>query len=153
MGRLRPAPAARYIHPKAAAIVDQKGHHDADLDVTSENAPNYLSRVAEICTRHLGHRVLEVGAGIGAVTAHYADRREVVANDVCPACVRCASGNVRRYFEALDVSATERHTTWTNYGCTFGSSDEPFRASPRQRATVCVSGRGRAVRPSRAAAS
>jgi SAM-dependent methyltransferase len=88
MSRLRPAPAARYVHPKAASLVDQEGDHDADLDVTSENAPNYLSWVAELCARHLGHRVLEVGAGLGAVTAHYADRREVVANDMSPACVR-----------------------------------------------------------------
>ena len=87
MSRLRPAPAARYIHPKAAALVDQEGHHDADLDVTSEIAPNYLSWVAEICDRNLGHRVLEVGAGIGAVTAHYEHGHEVVANDVSPACV------------------------------------------------------------------
>ena len=88
MSRLRPAPAARYIHPKAAALVDQEGDHDADLDVTSESAPNYLSWVAEICGRHLGHRVLEVGAGLGAVTAQYEHGREVVANDVSPACVR-----------------------------------------------------------------
>lgn len=86
MSRLRPAPAARYIHPKASTLVDHEGDHDADLDVTSENAPNYLSWVADICARHLGHRVLEVGAGIGAVTAHIADGREVVANDVAPSC-------------------------------------------------------------------
>jgi SAM-dependent methyltransferase len=88
MSRLRPAPAARYIHPKAAALVDHEGDHDADLDVTSENAPNYLSWVAEICGRRIGHRVLEVGAGIGAVTVHYQHGHEVVANDVSPACVQ-----------------------------------------------------------------
>jgi SAM-dependent methyltransferase len=69
-------------------LVDREGDHDADLDVTSENAPNYLAWVAEICGRHLGHRVLEVGAGLGAVTAHYEHGREVVANDMSPACVR-----------------------------------------------------------------
>ena len=88
MSRLRPAPAARYIHPKAGTLVDQEGDHDADLDVTSENAPNYLAWVAELCDQYLGHRVLEVGAGIGAVTAHYEHRHEVVANDLSPSCVR-----------------------------------------------------------------
>ena len=88
MSRLRPGPAARYIHPKAATLVDHEGDHDADLDVTSENAPNYLFWVGELCGRHLGHRVLEVGAGIGAVTAHYQQGHEVVANDVSPTCVR-----------------------------------------------------------------
>ncbi len=88
MRRLRPGPAARYIHPKAAALQEQEGDHDADLDVTSENAPNYLSWVAELCARYLGHSVLEVGAGIGAVTAHYEHGREVVVNELSPACVR-----------------------------------------------------------------
>jgi SAM-dependent methyltransferase len=89
MSRLRPAPAVRYIHPKAASLLEQEGDHDADLDVTSENAPNYLSWVAEICGLHLGHSVLEVGAGIGAVTAQYEQGREVVVNELSPACV-CA---------------------------------------------------------------
>ena len=88
MSRLRPAPAARYIHPKAAALVDHEGDHDADLDVSNENAPNYLAWVAELCDRYLGHRVLEVGAGLGAVTAHYEQGHDVVANDLSPSCVQ-----------------------------------------------------------------
>jgi SAM-dependent methyltransferase len=101
MSRLRPAPAARYIHPKAAHLVDHEGDHDADLDVSSENAPNYLAWIAELCDQHLGHRVLEVGAGLGAVTAHYENGHEVVANDVSPACAQAlrdrfaGHGNVR----------------------------------------------------------
>ena len=87
VSRLRPQPAGGYIHPKAAALVEQEGDHDADLDVTSENAPNYLAWVAEICGRYLGHSVLEVGAGIGAVTAHYEQGREVVVNELSPVCV------------------------------------------------------------------
>jgi SAM-dependent methyltransferase len=67
--------------------VDQEGDHDADLDIASESAPNYLSWVAELCRAHLGHRVLEVGAGHGAITARYEQGREVVASDVSPACV------------------------------------------------------------------
>jgi SAM-dependent methyltransferase len=88
MSRLRPAPAARYIHPKAAGLLDEEGDHDADLDVASESAPNYLSWVADLCNHRLGHRVLEVGAGLGAITARYEQGREVVANDVSPECVR-----------------------------------------------------------------
>jgi SAM-dependent methyltransferase len=88
MSRLRPAPAARYIHPKAAALVDQEGDHDADLDLAGESAANYLSWVAELCGVRLGHRVLEVGAGLGAITARYENGREVVANDISPACVQ-----------------------------------------------------------------
>lgn len=88
MSRLRPTPAARYIHPEAAELVDQEGDHDADLDVASESAPNYLSWVADLCRLHLGHRVLEVGAGLGAITARYEQGRDVVANDVSPSCVQ-----------------------------------------------------------------
>jgi SAM-dependent methyltransferase len=68
--------------------VYQEGDHDADLDVSGDSAPNYLSWVADLCSRHLGHRVLEVGAGLGAITARYEQGREVVANDVSPSCVR-----------------------------------------------------------------
>jgi SAM-dependent methyltransferase len=88
MSRLRPAPAVRYIHPRAADLVEQEGDHDADLELSGESAPNYLSWVAELCGRHLGHRVLEVGAGLGAITARYEQGREVVANDVSSTCVR-----------------------------------------------------------------
>lgn len=88
MSRLRPAPATRYIHPKAAALIDQEGDHDADLDISSESAPQYLAWVAELCGRYLGQRVLEVGAGIGAVTVHYERGHEVVANDLSADCVR-----------------------------------------------------------------
>jgi hypothetical protein len=58
MSRLRPAPAARYIHPKAAGLLEEEGDHDADLDVASESAPNYLSWVADLCAARLGNRVL-----------------------------------------------------------------------------------------------
>ena len=87
MSRLRPGPATRYIHPKAVSLLDREGEHDADLDVSGESAPNYLSWVTDTCRPHLGHRVLEVGAGLGAITARYQAGHEVVANDVSPPCV------------------------------------------------------------------
>jgi SAM-dependent methyltransferase len=105
VNRLRPAPAARYIHPKAAALVDQEGDHDADLDLASESAPNYLSWVAELCRVHLGHRVLEVGAGLGAITARYEQGREVVANDVSAPCVRALR---KRFADHPNVSVEDR---------------------------------------------
>ena len=46
------------------------------------------SWVAELCDRYLGHRVLEVGAGLGAVTAHYEQGHDVVVNDLSPSCVQ-----------------------------------------------------------------
>ena len=87
MSRFRPTPATRYVHPKAVSLLEQEGAHDADLDISGENAPNYLSWVASLCEPHLGHKVLEVGAGLGAITARYQQGREVVANDVSPACL------------------------------------------------------------------
>lgn len=88
MSRLRPAPAARYIHPNAVALLEQEGDHDADLELSGESAPNYLSWVAELCRVHLGHRVLEVGAGLGAITDRYEQDREVVASDVSEPCLQ-----------------------------------------------------------------
>lgn len=105
MSRLRPAPAARYIHPKAASLVDQEGDHDLDLDVSGENAPNYLSWVADSCRPYLGHRVLEVGAGLGAITARYEHGRQVVANDLSPSCVQALH---ERFADHPNVRVEER---------------------------------------------
>ena len=88
VSRLRPRPAARYIHPQAAVLLEQEGDHDADLELSGDSAPNYLSWVAGLCNVRLGHRVLEVGAGLGAITSRYEHGREVVASDVSAPCVR-----------------------------------------------------------------
>ena len=105
VSRLRPAPAARYIHPKAVALVNQEGDHDADLDLAGESASNYLTWVAELCRPHLGYRVLEVGAGLGAITARYERGREVVANDVSP---RCVGALRERFADHLNVRVEDR---------------------------------------------
>lgn len=111
MSHLRPTPAARYIHPKAAGLLEQEGDHDADLELSGDSAPNYLSWVAELCGAHLGQRVLEVGAGLGAITSRYEQGREVVANDVSAPCVDAlrerfaAHSNVR--VEDRDLRALE----------------------------------------------
>ena len=105
MSRLRPGPAARYIHPKAVSLLHQEGDHDADLDVSGENAPNYLSWVADTCRPYLGHRVLEVGAGLGAITARYEAGHEVVANDLSPSCVQALR---ERFADHPNVHVEER---------------------------------------------
>lgn len=78
---------ARYTHPKALAAPAENGAHDHALDVLAENAPNYVSWVAELIEPHLGRKVLELGAGHGAITARYAPSREVVASDLSDRCV------------------------------------------------------------------
>jgi SAM-dependent methyltransferase len=98
-------PATRYVHPKAAALLTQEGDHDADLDISSESAANYLSWVAELCSAHLGRRVLEVGAGLGAMTSRYQQGREVVANDVSPSCVQALR---ERFAGYLNVRVEDR---------------------------------------------
>jgi SAM-dependent methyltransferase len=105
MSRLRPTPAACYIHPKATHLVDREGDHDADLEVSGESLPNYLSWVAELCRPYLGHRVLEVGAGIGAITARYEEGREIVANDVSPTCVAALR---KRFADRPNVRVEDR---------------------------------------------
>jgi len=79
------------------ALLEQEGDHDADLELSGESAPNYLNWVAELCGQHLGHRVLEVGAGLGAITVRYERGREVVANDVSPSCVQALQERFAAY--------------------------------------------------------
>ncbi len=94
----RPRPAARFVHPKARDLVDHEGEHDIGLENSADTAAGYLTWVAALCDRHLGHRVLEVGAGFGAVTVGYEAGREVVASDASPVAVE----GLRRRFAGHD---------------------------------------------------
>lgn len=85
----------RYTHPKALESPAEHGAHDHALDVLAESAPNYLRWITDMIEPHLGGKVLELGAGLGAITAHYAPGREVVACDLSDACVMA----LRRRFE------------------------------------------------------
>lgn len=85
--RLRPQPAARYVHPKARAKPSDTGEHDHNLDVADESAPNYLRWIADLIEPHIGHRVLELGAGIGSITELWASGHEVVASDLSESCI------------------------------------------------------------------
>jgi 2-polyprenyl-3-methyl-5-hydroxy-6-metoxy-1,4-benzoquinol methylase len=86
--RVRPRPAARYVHPKALATPAESGEHDANLDVAGEESPNYLAWIGDLIRPHLGESVLELGAGIGSITTLYESGRRVVASDLSPGCVR-----------------------------------------------------------------
>jgi SAM-dependent methyltransferase len=85
--RVNARPAARYVHPRSAGAIDAEGDHDFALDVASDAAPNHLRWIADLVSPHLGSRVLEVGAGIGAITQHIAVGRHVVASDLSDECV------------------------------------------------------------------
>lgn len=86
MVRVNARPAAGFVHPAAAAL-SVEGDHDAALDVAGEASPNYLQWIADLVAPHLGDHVLEVGAGIGAVTERVAPGRRVVACDLSDFCV------------------------------------------------------------------
>lgn len=80
----RPA-TTRFVDPRAA---QDDVAHDYSLEVANEAGRNYMQWIADRCAPHLGRRVLEVGAGHGAVTARIAPGREVVAVDLSENCVR-----------------------------------------------------------------
>ena len=82
--RFNARPAAGFVHPAAALA---EGEHDAALDLADEASPNYLQWIADLCRPHLGDRVLEVGAGIGAITERVANGRSVLATELSDPCV------------------------------------------------------------------
>ena len=96
--RFNATPAARYVHPQA--VTDVEGEHDRALDIADEASPNYLSWIADLVRPALGTRVLEVGAGIGAITARYAEGHEVLASDISE---ECLSGLHRRFDASPNV--------------------------------------------------
>ncbi len=103
--RLRPRPAARYVHPKALASPELAGQHDANLDVADEQAPNYLKWIADLITPYLGHSVLELGAGTGSITKLYVDGRRVVATDLSDDCVAALR---QRFRDAMNVEVAQK---------------------------------------------
>ena len=106
--RSQPHPAARYTHPKALEAPAANGAHDHGLDVLAENAPNYLRWIADMIEPYLGNKVLDLGAGIGAVTTHYAPGREVVACDRSDTCVDALH---RRFANAPNVTVVQGDLT------------------------------------------
>jgi 2-polyprenyl-3-methyl-5-hydroxy-6-metoxy-1,4-benzoquinol methylase len=95
---------ARFIHPRADPGVLDGGEHDWALDVASEANRNYLRWIADSCAPFLGDRVLEVGAGFGAVTQHFAPGRDLVAVDLSEAC--CDALRLR-FAESANVTVVQ----------------------------------------------
>jgi SAM-dependent methyltransferase len=52
------------------------------------HARNYFEWQARLVEPYVGHRVLEIGCGLGNFTRHLLDRELVVGLDVEPACIR-----------------------------------------------------------------
>lgn len=101
MTRLRPEPALNYVHPRATGVQHESALH---VDVVEESAPNHLRWIADLCRPYLGSRVLDVGAGEGALTAHLAADRELVAVDMSDACVRALA---TRFAESPNVTVLQ----------------------------------------------
>lgn len=100
--------AARYIHRKALEAPAENGAHDHGLDVLAESAPNYLGWIADMIEPYLGRKVLDLGAGIGAVTGRYAVGREVVACDRSDTCVAALH---RRFKDTPNVTVIQGDLT------------------------------------------
>ena len=98
-------PGARYTHPKALEAPAENGAHDSALDALAENAPNYLGWITELIEPHLGRKVLELGAGIGVITASYAEGRDVVASDLSDGCIAA----LRSRFEGASNVTVVQH--------------------------------------------
>jgi SAM-dependent methyltransferase len=76
--------------------------------VLAESAPNYLRWIADMIEPYLGRKVLDLGAGIGAITARYAAGREVVACDRSDTCVAALH---RRFQDASNVAVIQGDLT------------------------------------------
>lgn len=100
--------AARYTHRKALDAPAENGEHDLGLDVLAENAPNYLHWIADMVEPYLGASVLDLGAGIGAVTTHYASGRDVV---VCDRSGPCVAALHQRFADAPNVTVVQGDLT------------------------------------------
>lgn len=107
--RFRPGPAARYVHPDAQIHGEESGDHDFGLDVAGENSPNYLRWIAEMVEPFLGHRVLEIGAGLGSITQHYVAGRDFVATDISTDCVNRMRERFAGYPNVTVLQADIRH--------------------------------------------
>lgn len=65
-------------------------------------ARRYFAWQAEVCLRHLGRRVVEIGCGLGNFTGHLLDRERVIAIDLEPECVGLLR---RRYADYTNLTA------------------------------------------------
>ncbi len=129
---LRPRPAGRFVHPKARDLVDNEGEHDIGLENSADNATGYLGWLAELCDRHLGHRVLEVGAGYGLITSGYEAGREVVASDASPVAVAGSARALRGPSQRDGRRRRPAHLP-ARRALRLGADGQRARAHPRRR--------------------
>jgi len=59
--------AARYVHPRSGDA-STAGQHEYGLEIADDSAPNYQSWISDLARPYLGKRVLEIGAGLGAMS-------------------------------------------------------------------------------------
>jgi 2-polyprenyl-3-methyl-5-hydroxy-6-metoxy-1,4-benzoquinol methylase len=93
--------SSQYVHPRSCA---DSGQSDYSLDIADEPKSNYVKWIADLCAPHLGPSVLDVGAGHGAVTSHFAGDRNVTALDISPA---CAAALRARFIDTPQVRVVE----------------------------------------------
>jgi 2-polyprenyl-3-methyl-5-hydroxy-6-metoxy-1,4-benzoquinol methylase len=72
---------SRTVTASPATVAEADVELAESLDSLNE-ANNYADWILSLVEPHLGHRVLEVGAGHGTITGRMAEGREVVATDV-----------------------------------------------------------------------
>jgi 2-polyprenyl-3-methyl-5-hydroxy-6-metoxy-1,4-benzoquinol methylase len=104
----RSQPASGYVHPRAG----RRDSHAFGLEVADESTPNYHRWIADLCRPYVGDRVIEIGAGYGAVTRFLSKGvLDYVATDTAPECLAALeskfgdSANVT--VRKLDVLADE----------------------------------------------
>jgi len=86
---------SRFVHDKADPDIFRGADHDWALDMAGDAQPNYLRWIATMCEPYLGRSVLELGAGHGSVTQHFATGRRIVAIDGSDACVAAMNRRFR----------------------------------------------------------
>jgi 2-polyprenyl-3-methyl-5-hydroxy-6-metoxy-1,4-benzoquinol methylase len=104
----RNPPGPGYVHPRAHLYTE----HARGLEVADESTPNYHLWVASLCRPYLGDRVLEIGAGRGAVTRFLSEGvLDYIASDATPECLtaleRRFAGSQTVTVKSLDVGTDQ----------------------------------------------
>ena len=105
MSRLRPTPAACYIHPKATHLVDREGDHDPTSMSLARACPTISPGLPSSAVSTSATASSRWEPGSGGITARYEQGREVVATDVSAPCVRALR---ERFVDHRNVEAEDR---------------------------------------------
>lgn len=83
---------SNYVHPRAS----RSGNHACSLEIADESTPNYQRWITQLCRPYIGNRVLEIGAGHGAVTRFLCEEvSDYVATDTAPECLTALESKFR----------------------------------------------------------